>query len=400
MGTRTILYYDCFSGISGDMNLGAMVDLGVDGEYLQEELKKLNLHGYRLNIYRASRKGIAGTKVDVVSDRHHDHRKLFDIQQIIEESSLNERVKRWSAEIFMKVAEAEAKVHGTSIDDIHFHEVGAVDSIVDIVGAAICRDTLNADSIQCSPVEVGGGFVDCSHGRLPVPAPATAEILTNVPIRSEGVSSELTTPTGAAIVATFAEEFTVKKDFTILKTAYGIGGRDHEIPNVLRVFMGEMDQNCLRDGYGKAVVIETNIDDMNPELYEHVIGRLLTDGAMDAYLTPIIMKKNRPAIQMTVLCGEHDIEKITDIIFRETTTLGIRRYSVERKKMNRSVVAVETPYGRVDVKIGVYNGEVIKLKPEYDQCRKLAEEHHIPLHRVYEIVQEAYRCRHRKENNI
>ncbi|MBN2539528.1 MAG: nickel pincer cofactor biosynthesis protein LarC [Deltaproteobacteria bacterium] len=395
MDTRTILYYDCFSGISGDMNLGAMVDLGVDGEYLKEELKKLNLHGYRLKIYEASRKDITGTKVDVLLDRYHDHldhRNLFDIKKIIDGSGLNARVKRLSLEIFMKVAKAEAKVHGKSIDEIHFHEIGAVDSIVDIVGAAICRDTLAIDKILCSPIEVGSGFVDCAHGRLPVPAPATAEILTNVPIKSEGVSGELTTPTGAAIAVTFAEEFTVKKDFKILKTAYGIGNRDHEIPNVLRVFMGEMDQNCCRDEYQKAVIIETNIDDMNPEIYEHVIDKLLKNGAMDAYLTQTIMKKNRPAVQISVLCREEDADKAADIIFEETTTLGIRKYSVERKMMDRKVVTVKTPYGQVDIKLGVYNGKVLKLKPEYDQCKKLAKENNIPLNRIYEMVKEAYKC--------
>ena len=402
MDTRMILYYDCFSGISGDMNLGAMVDLGVDGEYLEEELKKLNLRGYRLKIYKASRKDITGTKVDVLLDSHHDHhdhhnhRNLSDIKHIIEKSGLNDRVKRLSLEIFMKVAKAEAKVHGKSIDDIHFHEVGAVDSIVDIVGAAICRDTLDIDKILCSPIEVGSGFVDCAHGRLPVPAPATAEILTNVPIKSEGASCELTTPTGAAIAATFAEEFTVKKDFKIVKTAYGIGNRDNEIPNVLRVFMGEIDENCCRNESRKAVIIETNIDDMNPEIYDHVIDKLLENGAMDAYLVPIIMKKNRPAVQMSVLCEEDDVDKVENIIVEETTTLGIRKYSVERKLMDRKIVTIETPYGQVDIKVGIYKGRTLKFKPEYDQCKKLAKENNVPLNTIFETVREAYKCIDRK----
>ncbi|MDI3547414.1 MAG: pyridinium-3,5-bisthiocarboxylic acid mononucleotide nickel chelatase [Halanaerobiales bacterium] len=401
METKKILYYDCFSGISGDMNLGAMVDLGVSGEYLKEELKKLNLHGYQLKIYKDSRKGITGTKVDVLLDEHHhhnqhhhyhDHRNLSNIKHIIEESSLNDRVKRWSMEIFMKVAEAEAKVHGKSINEIHFHEVGAIDSIVDIVGAAICRDKLDVDKIICSPIEVGNGFVNCAHGRFPVPAPATAEILKNVPIKSGDIPCELTTPTGAAIAVTFAEEFTAKKDFKILKTAYGIGERDNEIPNVLRVFMGEIDEGCCRDEYQKAVIIETNIDDMNPEIYDYIIKRLLKNGAMDAYLIPVIMKKNRPAVQISVLCREEDADKMANILFEETTTLGIREYSVERKIMDRKVVTVETPYGQVDIKLGVDNGKILKFKPEYDQCKKLAEENNLPLNKVYEIVKEAYKC--------
>ncbi len=401
MDTKKILYYDCFSGISGDMNLGAMVDLGISGEYLEEELKKLNLHGYQLKIYKANRRGITGTKVDVLLDEHHhrnqhhhhhDHRNLSDIRHLIEESGLNDRVKRWSMEIFMKVAEAEAKIHGKSIDEIHFHEVGAIDSIVDIVGAAICRDKLGVDKIICSPIEVGSGFVNCAHGRFPVPAPATAEILKNVPIKSGDIPCELTTPTGAAIAVTFAEEFTAKKDFKILKTAYGIGERDNEIPNVLRVFMGEISGSCCQDEYQKAVLIETNIDDMNPEIYDYVIKRLLKNGAMDAYLIPVIMKKNRPATKISVLCREEDADKMANILFEETTTLGIRKYSVERKMMDRKVVTVETPYGQVDIKLGIYNGKVVKFKPEYDQCKKLAEENNLPLNKVYEIVKEVYRC--------
>jgi uncharacterized protein (TIGR00299 family) protein len=247
------------------------------------------------------------------------------------------------------------------------------------------------DRVLCSPIEVGSGFVDCAHGRLPVPAPATAEILKNVPIQSAGIPCELTTPTGAAIAVTFADEFTVKKNFRILKVAYGVGERDNEVPNVLRVFMGETDGDCRRDEYRKAVIIETNIDDMNPEVYEHVIDRLLRNGAMDAYLLPAIMKKNRPAVQMSVLCGEEDVDRVADIIFEETTTLGIRKYSVERKMLDRKVVTVETPYGQVDVKMGIYRGTVLKFKPEYDQCKRLATEHNLPLNEVYEMVREAYK---------
>jgi len=375
------------------MHLGAMVDLGVDTGYLKEELGKLNLDGYHLSIRRAERKGITGTKVDVIVDSHddhHPHRTLSDIQEIIEKSALSDRSKKWSMEIFLALAQAEAKIHGKGIDEIHFHEVGAVDSIVDIVGAAICMDTLDVDRVLCSPIEVGSGFVDCAHGRLPVPAPATAEILHNVPIMSEGASCELTTPTGAAIAATFANIYTVKKNFRILKTGYGVGERDTDVPNVLRVFLGETDDEYYGENKQDTIIIETNIDDMNPEVYEHVIERLLTNGAKDAYLTPIIMKKSRPAVQMSVLCREKDADRMTDIIFEETTTLGIRKYRVERTMLDRQVVTVETTYGPVDVKVGMYRGTVLKFKPEYDQCTRLATEHEIPLTRVYEMVREAY----------
>jgi hypothetical protein len=299
--------------------------------------------------------------------------------------------------IFMKVAEAEAKVHGKDINEVHFHEVGAVDSIVDIVGAAICRDVLVVDRVLCSSIEVGSGFVNCAHGRLPVPAPATVEILKNIPIRSDGASCELTTPTGAAIAATFAEGFTDQKSFRLLETAYGIGERDNEVPNVLRVFMGEMDDCHRRDEYQRAVLVETNIDDMNPEIYEYVMDRLFKNGAMDAYLIPTIMKKSRPAVQLNVLCGEADVDTMETIIFEETTTLGVRKYNVERKLMDRKIVTVETSYGKVDVKIGVYKGRTLKFKPEYEQCRKLAEEHNISLNTIYESVEEAYRCIYRTD---
>lgn len=375
------------------MHLGAMIDLGVDAGYLKTELGKLDLDGYQISVRRAERKGITGTKVDVITDSHNDHyphRTFSDIQEIIEGSALGDRVKKWSMAIFLELAQAEAKVHGKGIDEIHFHEVGAIDSIVDIVGAAICRDRLDVDTILCSPIEVGKGFVDCAHGRLPVPAPATAEILQNVPIRSDGASCELTTPTGAAIAAVFSDEFTVNKNFTILKTAYGVGERDTDIPNLLRVFLGETDDDCCREAQEKVIVIETNIDDMNPELYEHVIDRLLTNGAKDASLTPIIMKKSRPAIQISVLCGEEDVNTLTDILFEETTTLGVRKYRVQRTMLDRKVVTVETPYGPVDVKVGMYRGTVLKFKPEYDQCTRLAVKHGLPLTRVYEIVREAY----------
>jgi hypothetical protein len=243
---------------------------------------------------------------------------------------------------------------------------------------------------MCSPIEVGSGFVDCAHGRLPVPAPATVEILKNVPIKSEGAPCELTTPTGAAIAVTFADEFTARKNFRIVKTAYGVGERDNDVPNVLRVFMGETDDNPRRDEYETAVLIETNIDDMNPEVYEHVIDRLLENGAMDACLIPVIMKKSRPAVQMSVLCGEENVDRMTEIIFEETTTLGIRKSTVERKILDRRVVTVETPYGPVEVKLGIYKGAVLKFKPEYDQCKGLALQHNIPLTKVYEVVREAY----------
>ncbi len=296
-----ILYYDCFAGISGDMNLGAMIDLGVDPEHLREELRKIEIGSYEIQVTRDQRRGIFGTKVEVIipsgEDAHaahgHGHRSFKDIAGLIGKSGLPDRVKHRSLDIFGKIARAEAKIHGHAIEEVHFHEVGAIDSIVDVVGAAICFDDLKADQILSSPVQVGGGFVKCAHGMLPVPAPATAEILTGIPIRSGIVPFEATTPTGAAILAATAGRFTDGVDFTPLKIGYGIGHRDTDIPNVLRVFLGEMDDGEQDQDVEEkeAFLMECNIDDMNPELYDGIVERLFEKGALDVYLTPVIMKR-------------------------------------------------------------------------------------------------------------
>ncbi|WP_446899879.1 nickel pincer cofactor biosynthesis protein LarC [Clostridium sp. LBM24168] len=389
-----ILYYDCFSGISGDMNLGAMVDIGVDGNYLVSELAKLNINEYNIVIKKNTKNGIAGTKVDVIllygsnshGDEHHSHhRNLHDIENIINSSKLNSKVKKISLEIFKKVAEAEAKVHNSSIYEVHFHEVGAVDSIVDIVGAAICFDYLNIDKVVSSKVEVGYGFVKCAHGTLPVPAPATAEILKGVPIKSQ-VPFEAATPTGAAILTYFTSEFTDSKNFKINKIGYGIGTKDNDsIPNVIRVFIGESNESGNCDGgYSKdhIKVMECNIDDMNPENYEYVIHKLLEKGALDVYLTPIIMKKQRPAEKLTVLYKEQYEDDIMDIVFLNTTTLGVRKYVVERDKLQRESQKVMTKYGEITVKNSYYKGRKVGSKPEYDDCRKLAIKNNISISEI------------------
>ncbi len=387
-GQMKVIYYDCFSGISGDMNLGAMIDLGVDPDFLTEELKKLNIEDkYKLEIYKDSRKGIAGTKVDViVHDHHHDHdRNLESIENLINTSTLNDNIKKISLKIFMKIAAAEAKVHGKDLYKVHFHEVGAVDSIIDIVGAAICFDYLNISRIMCSTVELGGGFVKCAHGLIPVPAPATMEILTGVPVKSGAVPFETTTPTGAAILAAVVDEFTDNKNFIIKKVAYGIGGRDTEIPNVLRVIIGETQEhkNVKVEEFS---ILETNIDDMNPELYEYVMDRAFEAGALDVFLIPIIMKKTRPAVMLSALCRAKDENSIKAVIFKETSTLGIRKYSVDRECLDRDFEKINTQYGEVTVKNSYFQGVQIKSKPEYEDCKRIALEKGIPVKTVYEEV--------------
>lgn len=456
-----ILYYDCFSGISGDMNLGALIDLGVDKDYLIGELSKLNLTGYNIEVTTDNRKGITGTKVKVRleseekeqlsrheghehqldssqnehhhthddhdkhhhhHDHHHEnnhthhhslarpshvghihihnngehhHRNLKDIEDIINNSSLSKRVKELSVKIFLKVAEAEAKIHGKPLMDVHFHEVGALDSIVDIIGAAICLDYLNVDKVMAASVELGGGFVKCAHGLFPVPAPATAEILKGVPVKLGAVPFETTTPTGAAILAATVDEFTDKKEFTINKVAYGVGHRDTAIPNVLRVYLGEIEEKSIisqvaAEGsdktYEAAYVIECNIDDMNPELYDYTMERLFNRGAMDVFITPIIMKKGRPGVKLSVLCDEAIENKLAEILLTETTTLGVRKYKVEKTMLKREFQKINTKFGEIKVKTSLLNGKKVKCKPEYDDCRNIARERNIPINAVYEEV--------------
>ena len=385
-----VLYYDCFSGISGDMNLAAMIDLGVDPRFLISELNKLGLKEFELVADRSQKMGIAGTQVRVhVHPQHkkHDHRHLSDIRSIIGQSSLDEEVKKLSMEIFMKIAEAEARVHDQDVETIHFHEVGAVDSIVDIVGAAICYRSLGVDKVMASTVELGGGFVDCEHGRLPVPAPATTEILKDIPVSMGRVPAETTTPTGAAILATLVNEFNDKPSMKILKTGYGIGHHDLPIPNVLRVILAEdmahQTDNTVSTG---VFMVECNIDDMNPEIYEYMVEKLLAAGADDVFLTPVIMKKGRPATMISVLTRSQTMENVTELLLTETTTLGLRKYPVEKTMLERVTVEVDTRFGKVPVKIALYRGKQIRMKPEYEVCRKLAEEHHVRISDIYDEV--------------
>ncbi len=396
-----ILYYDCFSGISGDMNLGAMIDTGVPEKYLIEELKKLNVEGYQLEIVADLKMGISGTRAFVhLTDKghhkkehshthshkhHHEHRNLHDIKKIIQDSTLNSFVKEKSISIFEEIARAEAKIHAKSIDEIHFHEVGAIDSIVDIVGAAICIDYLKPDKILSSTIELGGGFVHCAHGVFPVPAPATAEILTGIPIKKGTVDKETTTPTGAAILKIFVNEFIDKTNFKIHKTSYGIGHRDLDIPNVLRVYMGETDKDSSAEE-AHALLVECNIDDMNPEHYEFLMNKLFEAGAHDVFFVPMIMKKSRPAVQVKVLCESSSQEAIENILLGETTSLGLRYYPVYKSMLERNVYSIETKYGSIRIKEGIQSGKVIKSKAEYDDCAAAAKKANVSLQTIYNEV--------------
>ncbi len=404
-----VLYYDCFAGISGDMHLGAMIDAGVDPEHLINELKKLPLSGFHLHICRDERKSIEGTRVDVVLEgdhhhhHHHDHshmhghagehhhRNLKDIQNILSESTLPESTKARALKMFLLIAEAEAKIHGVSVDEIHFHEVGALDSIVDITGAAICLEYLKPDRIFCSSVELGSGMVHCAHGMMPVPAPATSEILKNIPVRTGTADHEATTPTGAAILAANVDEFTDTFRFTPHLSAYGIGQRDSNIPNILRIHIGEQEERSLqpeenRDDGHVCTMLECNIDDMNPEYYSHVMNRLFSEGARDVFITPVIMKESRPGVILSTLCDQKLQSAITQILFTETTTIGVRSYPVQREMMKREIRSITTSLGTIKVKYAWYQDRLIKWKPEFQDCKKLAENNQLSLQEVHRIV--------------
>lgn len=378
-----LAYFDCFSGISGDMTLGALVDAGLPLEVLRAELAKLNLPGYTLSSEKVRRSGISATKVHVVLDeKDQPARHLADISRIINGSSLSPVIQQKSLAIFHRLAEAEAKVHGTTPDRVHFHEVGAVDALVDIVGSVIGLEHLGITEIIGSPVNVGSGTVHTAHGKLPVPAPATVELLRNIPLYSSSITFELTTPTGAAIVSTLAASFGLLPQMKVDRIAHGAGNKDFShTPNVLRLMIGE-----LLPAYGedRSTLIETNIDDMNPQLYDHVIERLLAQGAQDAYLTPIIMKKGRPAILLSVLCDRMNTDAVLDTLFRETTSIGVRIGETGRKKLQREVRQVETSYGTVRVKVSRRGDEIMTVTPEYGDCKMLAEEKKVPLKSVIE----------------
>lgn len=376
-------YFDCFSGISGDMTLGALVDAGVSIEVLRSELAKLGLPGYEIKAEKVKRSNIAATKVRVIIDHKDLHaRHLADILAIIDRSSLSATIKQKSSMVFNRLAEAEAKVHGTTVDQIHFHEVGAVDSIVDIVGSVVGLELLGVTQLITSAVNVGSGTVQTSHGLLPIPAPATAELLKGIPIYESDTKFELTTPTGAAIISTLGASFGPLPPMKVDVVAYGAGDKNFPgKPNVLRLMLGELATTCEED---TSIVIETNIDDMNPQVYDYLIKKLMLQGAQDVYLTPIIMKKGRPAILLSVLTDKSKTDAVLDTVFRETTSIGVRIQEMGRKKLSREIKEVDTIYGKIRIKVSKRGDDILTVTPEYEDCRKIAEEKSIPLKQVME----------------
>ncbi len=378
-----VIYYDCFSGISGDMNLGAMIDLGMDPDHLISELKKLNLQGWEISIEKSQRHGIGGTKVTVHQTIHeHVHRNLADISDIINYSKLDPAVKATTLKIFTVIALAEARVHNVPVDEIHFHEVGAIDAIIDITGAALCYHYFKPDAVFCSPLQLGGGFARCAHGTLPVPAPATVEIVKNMSVKLNGVDFEATTPTGAAILSVLTDNSIQQlQSFRIVKTGYGVGHKEHpEVPNLLRVHLAEYD-DILSKGH-EALLIECNIDDMSPELYGHITDELFAAGAVDVFLTNIVMKKGRPGVLLSVICEKGIESAVKERIFTQTTTIGLRTTTFLKNTLVRKLLKLKTDFGEVGFKFSYLGEKLVSAKPEFEDCKHIADTTGIPLKEV------------------
>lgn len=381
------LHIDCFSGISGDMMLGALLDLGVPEEAVQAAVGSLGLPG-KLAVARIRKGGFAAVQISVETPHEHSHRHLSHIYKILDQGKMTDRARTLARTMFEKLGQAEAASHGIPIEKVHFHEVGAVDSIFDFVGIAVGLDWLNVQHVTSTPVPTGCGWVQCDHGRLPVPAPAVARLLVGVPLADCAIESELTTPTGAAVIATFVHEFTRHPTMTIERTGMGAGRRDlAEQPNILRLLLGRAEANGTR--VDTVWQLETNLDDVPAEILGYTTERLFALGALDAYFVPIQMKKSRPGVMLAVLCNEADRAAIEAAIFRETGTLGIRRSPVQRTKLQRESVDVDTPWGKIAGKIA-WNDSVRVFSPEFEDCARLAREHSVSLREVYRAANRAF----------
>jgi uncharacterized protein (TIGR00299 family) protein len=380
------LYFDCFAGASGDMILGASVAAGVDPSFLREQLSLLPVSGFSVEFETVVRSGLSATYARVETAHEHSHRSLADIKQIIHGSDLSNAVKERAVQIFTRLAEAEARVHNEPIDHVHFHEVGALDAIVDVVGAAICFEALQIERFVSSPLHVGSGMVKMAHGQFPIPPPAVADLLKGVPFYSTEIKGELLTPTGAAIITTVCTEYGPIPQMTSDATGYGAGTREYqEFPNVLRVLIGETESQDATDE--RLWMLETNLDDASPQIIGHVMDRVLELGALDCFFTPVQMKKNRPGVLLSVLCGVDEKDAVMKLLFTETTTLGVRSYEVTRRALQRSVVRVETQYGPIDVKVAHLDGRVVNEMPEFEQCRQAAARANVAV----KIVEDAAR---------
>lgn len=381
------LYFDCFAGASGNMVLGALIAAGVDAAVLKIELKKLNLPEFGLAVEKVDRSGISSTHVRVEIPDEKNHRHLPEIERIISESELSGAVKERSIAIFRRLAEAEASVHGIELSKVHFHEVGAFDAIVDIVGSCIGFEMLGIEHFAASKIHVGSGFVDMAHGKFPVPPPAVAELLRDIPFYSTEIEGELITPTGAAIISTVSDSYGAIPELILEATGYGAGTRTYEkFPNVLRVIIGETATLGGKSGTETLAVLETNIDDLSPQILGHFMDRALEEGALDCWFTSIQMKKNRPATLVSVLCRTADEQRFLELFYRETSTIGVRVRRVERHSLEREVTTVETAFGNVELKSSFLNGEAVNSKPEFEDLKAAAAASGVPIKVVADAV--------------
>jgi uncharacterized protein (TIGR00299 family) protein len=399
------LFFDCFAGASGNMILGALVALGVEREKLVEQINLLDISDFEIEFSNVDRSGISAVHAFVKVPHEHAHRHLHTIEKIIRDSRLSEKIKQRAIAIFTKLAEAEAKIHGIDVQKVHFHEVGAMDAIIDVVGACIGFEMLGIERFACSKIHVGSGFAQMAHGKFPIPPPAVAELLKGAPIYSTEIEGELITPTGAAIITTVCSEFGQIPEMRVEKTAYGAGTREYKgFPNVLRLILGDTEDELritnyeLRDNSDhrppttdNLLLIETNIDDLSPQILGFVMERAFELGVLDCWFTPIQMKKNRPATMISILCEQAKREVFTGLLYTETTTLGVRIREIERDCLPREIVKIETEFGEIDVKIARYKGKIVNAKPEYEQIREIAVKFNTSFQEIEKKVLEKLR---------
>lgn len=387
-----IAYFDCPSGISGNMILGALIHAGLDQIYLKKQLSSLRLSAYSLQLSKIKKHSMVGTYVNVKVNKEVTPRSLKDILSIINKSKLSKRVKQLGSKIFKRLAAVEAKVHGVSVNQVHFHEVGAVDAIIDIVGTCIGLEYLGIEEIYCSPLPFGKGWIKHAHGTLPNPAPATVQLLKGIPTYGTDIKAELVTPTGAAIISTLAKSFSTPPRMTVSNIGYGAGSFNLPIPNLLRIFIGEAQISTEKDAI---LQIETNIDDMAPKAFPKIIAKIIKAGALDAYVAPILMKKERQGTSLIVLCEPTLKDKILELIFNLTTTFGVRVYLVNREKLQRNFIIAKTKYGKARVKVGLLGKKAVTVAPEFEDYKRIAKKHHIPIQIVYRDIFSSLRMKNK-----
>ena len=386
-----IAYFDCFAGAGGDMIVAAMLDSGLEIEFLKAQLAGLAIEKLDIRVAETKRAGLRALSFEPLAPKQHHHRNLKQITEIITQSKISEKARKTAIDVFGAIAAAEALVHGKSPDEIHFHEVGAVDSIVDVVSASVGLDVLGIEKVYCSTLSIGGGKVKCAHGLIPVPAPATAELIKNIPVCGGPIEAELLTPTAAAILTTITDEFCTLPPMKIETVGCGAGALDREgFPNILRLIVGQAADNSGAEA-DVVCLLETNIDDISGEVVGYLAEHLLELGALDVFTAPIAMKQNRPAVQLSVICSLQESPRFEQVMFEQGLTFGIRRQILQRSKLAREFMTVETQYGQVRIKVGSLKGTIVNAKPEFADCRQAAQKHNVPLKTVLAAAESAYR---------